>query len=83
MTPEQKAKMADLELRQDLLAQRIRRLADAMGNRAIRRSTGIFRGNDAQDDAAELAALEATLRRLDEVTTEQERILKEAGILRE
>jgi hypothetical protein len=71
---------ADLEERKRLLAERLQRLANAMGERAVRRAHGMARREDAQDDAAENLAWEQTLRRLEEITEEQERLLRERGV---
>jgi len=81
MTPEQEHKLEDLNQRQRLLGQRLQRLADAMASKAFRRDEGVTRSDDAQDDAAELRAWEETLGRIEEVTDEQEDLLRNAGIL--
>jgi hypothetical protein len=81
MTRNKEAKEEDLGLQQRLLAQRLQRLADAMANRAIRRHAGVTRADDAENDAAELRAWKETLRRIEEVTAEQERLFQDAGIL--
>ena len=81
MTQEQEKQWQDLQDRRARLAGRLQRIADVMGNRAIRRHQGVTRSDDAEQKAADVGLWEETMARIEEVTDKQEQLLQEAGIL--
>lgn len=73
-------KYADLKLREKLLSERLRRIADILGDAAIARAYGVTTEIDA-DEERYVRAYEETLARIEKLTDEGEQLLIEQGIL--
>jgi hypothetical protein len=80
LTPDQERKHDELKRRSALAAERLQRIADALGDAAYLRE---FEMQPDKDESELIRAWEHTLKRIDEITDEEERLLKEAGILPE
>jgi hypothetical protein len=80
MTPEQELQLDDLDVRAKLASDRLQRIANLLGNNAIRRHLGV---KPPQDESAQIHAYEEALKQVERITDEQERILREAGVLPE
>jgi predicted secreted protein len=78
MTPEQEAKHQDLKIRSRLAADRLQRIAEVLGKAAYLRELGV---HPAENEMAKLKAYETTLKRMEELTDEEESLLRDAGIL--
>jgi hypothetical protein len=78
MTPEQNARLEELENKSRLAAQRLQRVALILGQAAWRRALG---ARPSEDEASQIAAYNQTLKRIEEITDQQEKLLREAGIL--
>ncbi len=78
MTPDQERQYEDLKLRARMLAERLQRIVDLLADAAFLRELGVI---PPQDETAHIKDYEDTLRRIDEITKQEEELLRKAGIL--
>jgi hypothetical protein len=78
MTPDQERQYQDLKLRAGMLAERLQRIANVLADAAFMRAMGLA---SPRDETAWMKDYDETLRRIDEITQEEEALLRKAGIL--
>jgi hypothetical protein len=78
VTPDQEARYSDLKIRTKLAADRLQRIVDTLAEAAFLRELGV---RPPEDETAQIVDYERTLKRIDEITAEEEALLQEAGIL--
>jgi len=79
MTPDQERQYEDLKLRARMLAERLQRIVDLLADAAFLRELGVA---PPQDETTHIKDYEDTLRRIDEITKQEEELLRKAGILK-
>ncbi|MER8894206.1 hypothetical protein [Mesorhizobium sp. M0676] len=77
---EEYTKYGDLKKRQQLLAEKLQRYADILGNAAIARASGVSTAID-QEQEEFVRAYDETLARIEELAAEEEKLLVAEGIL--
>jgi hypothetical protein len=78
MTPDEQRQYEDLKQRSNKLAERLQRIVNVLADNAFLREMGVA---SPRDETVWMKDYDDTLQRIDEITAEEEKLLRKAGIL--